>query len=364
MKIFMKNPVSDHFFFQDHTISHMKFEKFIYKKPNLKDYLLAGISHSSFAAKVTHPYYLHQLYIEKDKGYFKFLNLFYEKYKNYDVIVINPPTDLVHPEFLHKHFKNSFKVLNFVDDPHRTYSDYLPYSWAFDAATYISPSYSEDLTMEQFLKLAGFKLTLWSPLNWWNNNSPKWSISDLQKQLKTRDKKIIYMGNYYRDKMYRLITLKKELKNNFEIYGNYPLRGLSFFIISLLKKKPIFCLPKYVDKCQKDKIYASSAIGINMHLSHPSIETGNVRTYELAYNGVAQVVDNSQHSLINKIFEPEKEILTYENIEECVHQVKRLINDDDLRCTIALAGYKRAIKEYSYNKTLENLINFFQIHIK
>jgi spore maturation protein CgeB len=75
-------------------------------------------------------------------------------------------------------------------------------------------------------------------------------------------------------------------------------------------------------------------------------------------------VDNSQHSLINKIFEPEKEILTYENIEECVHQIKRLINDDDLRCTIALAGYKRAIKEYSYNKTIENLINFFQIHIK
>ena len=39
-----------------------------------------------------------------------------------------------------------------------------------------------------------------------------------------------------------------------------------------------------------------------MHLTHPACETGNARTYELAYNGVAQIIDTSDVSLIKNIF--------------------------------------------------------------
>jgi hypothetical protein len=361
MKIFIRNPIGDEWQFEHHKISHMGFKQFIFKKPNLINYLTSGIIYSSFFAKISNPHYMNRLFIEKDKGYFEYLYLFYEKYKDYDVIVINPPIDLVHPEFLYKHFKNSFKVLHFIDDPHRTYSDYLPYSWVFDAATYISPSYSEDIDMAQLLSLVGFKSTFWAPQAITNINPPKWTVAELEKQLKTRKKQAVYFGNFYLNKMDRLITLKKKLKNNFEIYGKFPLKGFSFFVYSLLKKKPVTYLPKsYSSGQERDKIYEKIAIGINMHLSHPAIETGNTRTYELPYNGVAQIVDISKVSLINKIFEPNKEILTYENIDECIYQTKRLIDDDDLRCKIALAGYKKAIKEYSYDKTLKNLISWFE----
>jgi hypothetical protein len=125
---------------------------------------------------------------------------------------MNPGVDLVHPEFLYKHFKNSFKVLHFVDDPHATYNYCLPYSWAFDAATYISPSYSKDFDMSQFLNLAGFKSTFWTPLSISNINPPKWTYIELEKQLRTRKNEAVYFGNYYTDKIDRLITLKKKIK--------------------------------------------------------------------------------------------------------------------------------------------------------
>jgi hypothetical protein len=361
MKIFLRNPRSENFNFLGHKISHMNYDKFLKYNKTFGNYLKHGISGNSLFAKLLNPSFIQNLYISKDKSYFKFLNEFKERFEDYDVIVMNPGVDLVHPEFLHKHFKNSLKVLHFTDDPHQTYNYGLAYSWVFDAATYISPSYSEDIDMEKLLSLAGFKSTFWVPSTLANINPPKWTVAELENQLRTRKKQVVYFGNFYTNKIDRLITLKKNLKNNFKIYGKFPLKGFAFFVYSLLKKKPVIYLPKYLSSDEeRDKIYEKIAIGINMHYSHPAIETGNTRTYELPYNGVAQIVDISKVSLINKIFEPNKEILTYESIDECIYQAKRLIEDDDLRCKIALAGYKKAIKEYSYDQTLKNIINWFE----
>ncbi len=82
------------------------------------------------------------------------------------------------------------------------------------------------------------------------------------------------------------------------------------------------CLPSYLTNDEREKAYENTAIGINTHLSHPAIEAGNARTYELAYRGVAQVVDTSDISLIKNIFESNVEILTYENIDECFFKQK------------------------------------------
>ena len=360
MKIFIQNHIKEDHDFLGHTISHMDYENYLTYDKKLINYFKHGISGNSLFAKLRQPEFIQNLYQTKDKEYFRFLNKFREKYKDYDVIVMNPGVDLVHPEYLHKHFKNSLKVLHFIDDPHATYNYCLPYAWTFDAATYISPSYSQDFDMSRFLNLVGFKSTFWTPLSSSNINPSKWTINELEEQLRTRNKEAVYFGNFYSGKIERLITLKKKLKNKFKIYGKFPLKGLSFFLYSLLKKNPTMCLPSYLTNYEREKVYENTAIGINMHLSHPAIETGNARTYELAYRGVAQVVDTSDVSLIENIFEPNVEILTYENIDECVFKTKKLIEDDDLRTRIALAAYKKATEEYSYSKTFERLINWFK----
>ena len=101
-----------------------------------------------------------------------------------------------------------------------------------------------------------------------------------------------------------------------------------------------------------------------MHLSYPSRETGNARLYELAYRGLAQVVDTSEFSHVSKIFEPEKEILTYSSPSECVDQIKRLQNNKELRNTIAINSYKKSIEDYSYEKVINETCEWFKTLIR
>jgi spore maturation protein CgeB len=96
-----------------------------------------------------------------------------------------------------------------------------------------------------------------------------------------------------------------------------------------------------------------------MHLSQPSIETGNARMYELAYRGIAQVVDTSKISATNEIFVPNHEVLTYETELECIEKLDALLGDDKLRINLAINAYKRAKKEYCYNKVLLDVCNWF-----
>lgn len=356
----MAHPHKDDFKYKDNCISHMSYFDFLSNNKTLLGFLRSGYSGNNLFSRLRNPEYIHRLYIEKDIEYLKYLDAFKERFQKFDVIVMNPGVDLVHPDYLNLHFKNSLKILHFIDDPHTTYSYGLPFSWVFDAATYISPSYSFDYTMKELLNFAGFKSTLWTPHCMTNINPPEWTNSELSKQLKERNKNVVYVGGFYTGKTERLLNIKKKLKKDFEIYGKYPLRGLSFPIYSFFKRNPIFYLPKEISNIEREEIYKSAAVGVNMHLSNPSVETGNARLYELAYRGVAQVVDTSNVSCVEKIFEPDKEILTYTTIDECIHQVRKLLSDDDLRCKIALAAYERAKNEYSYHENLSRLINWFK----
>lgn len=360
MKIFMANSMQSDFTHNESTISHMNYSEFLKDSKSFSEYIRYGISGQSLFAKLRNPEYLHKLYREKNIGYLKYLDSFREKYHDYDVILMNPGVDLVHPEYLNLYFKNTLKVLHFVDDPHTTYSYGLPFSWVFDAATYISPSYSEDLSMEEILALSGFTSTYWFPHCVSNISQPKWTLEELSSQLKTREKKAVYVGNFYSGKIERLIYLKKILKKDFDIYGRFPFKGYSFPVFSLINKNPHLYIPKQLSNTELEDLYISKAVGINMHLSNPTIETGNARLYELAYRGVAQVVDTSTKCLVEEIFQPENEILTYRTMDECIYQSRRLLNDDELRCKIALAAYERAKNHYSYSDNLTKLIEWFK----
>lgn len=360
MKIFIQTPDGFDNDLNNHTISHLSYFDFLSKKRSMSDFIRNGISGSSLYAKLLNPFYFHKLYLDKDKSYFNYLHSFKERFVDYDVIVMNPGVDLVHPEFLKKHFSNSLKCLHFIDDPHASYSYGFPYAWAFDCATYISPSYNEYLNMSEILELVGFKFTKWVPHCITNIDRPKYTINELENQLLSRNNKALYVGAFYTGKNSRLIKLKNKLKNNLDIYGRYPLSGYSFALLSTYKGYPSLYKVRKISNRLREKYYSQYSIGLNMHLSDPARETGNARLYELAYRGLAQVVDNGQYSMLEKIFEPENEILTYSNVTECCEQIKRLQLNKDLRIKIAINGYKRAIEKYNYQDRLLNLIEWFK----
>jgi hypothetical protein len=358
MKLFMQLPseVSPP---EGVIIDHLSYKGFLNDSRNIFDLLKHGYSSSSLYSRLCNPSYIQKLYHERDPGYFAFLNAFFERFRDFDVIVMNPGVDLVHPEFLVKKFPNTLKCMHCIDDPHLTYSYCLPYVWAFDCATYISPGYSDEFTMEGILTRAGFKHIKWVPHCVTNIKQPKYTADELQQQLSKRNNRVIYVGNYYTSKTKRLIQIKKELGDSLDIYGRYPFGGFSYTMLSTFSGSPTLYRVKTLTELERERCYDKYGIGLNMHLSNPSRETGNARVYELAYRGVAQVVDSSVHSLINNIFVPEKEILTYGNIKECVDQIKRLQHDKYLRISLAQSAYNRAVAEYQYKDVLSATCKWF-----
>jgi len=345
---------------KEYTFDHMSYSGFLHNEIGVLDYLKHGYLSSSLYAKLCNPNYIQKLYQEKNPGYMAYLAEFYTRFHDFDVIVMNPGVDLVHPEFLISHFPNALKCLHFIDDPHMTYSYCFPFSWAFDCATYITPSYSEEYTMPEILSNAGFKHKKWFPHCITNNLPPRYSVEELSHQLWQREKKAIYVGNFYTSKVKRLIKIKSELGDTLDIFGRHPFGGLPFPLMSTLTGYPSLYRVQELQESRREEFYSSYAIGLNMHLSDPARETGNARLYELAYRGVAQVVDSSECSAVRNIFTPEKEILLYENLRECIAQVKRLQNDDKFRVSLALNAYIRATKEYSYETVLTETCDWFK----
>ena len=359
MKIFMNTPKN--FFKSDEfTFSHISHNNFLKEKRSVLDFIKHGLSSSTLHAKLQSPTFINKLYLDKDPDYMNFLNTFKEKYKDFDVIVMNPGVDLVHPEFLHKHFPNSLKCLQFIDDPHLTYSYCLPFSWVFDCAIYCSPSYNENYSMSEILNYVGLKQNKWFPHCATNTQKPKYTIDELTTQLKSRNNKVMYIGNYYTKKSLRLIEIQKYINNEIDIFGRHPYFGLIHPILSTINGNFSLKRIKKINDLQREKIYSEYSIGLNMHLSYPARETGNARLYELAYRGIAQVVDSGKYSKVSEIFEPEKEILIYHNAKECVDQIRRLQNNNEFRNSIAISAYKRAIKSYSYEKVINDTCEWFK----
>lgn len=87
--------------------------------------------------------------------------------------------------------------------------------------------------------------------------------------------------------------------------------------------------------------YLSAKIGINTHLSYG---VGNRRMYALPANGVLQVCD--QPALASRLFEPDREIICFDTLDEAVEKIEYYLAHDDERKEVAAAGYRRVIKDY------------------
>lgn len=357
----MQTELPDNTVIGDSTVSKMSYFDYMSEPKGIVNLLKNGSRGRSLFTKLRNPEYLHSLYLNKDKEYFKFLDEFKRRYRDYDVIVMNPGVDLVHPEFLWREFPNALKVLYMIDDPHTTYSYALPFAWAFDAAVYVIKGYSPDITLDLILKNSGVKNVKWIPHCVSNLHKPDWTIAELKEQLKTRKNKAIYVGSYYKGKQKRLSYLKAKLKNNFDIFGRYPLEGWSYPLLSALDGFLSSYRVVPLSHAMREELYREYAVGINMHLTWPTREIGNARLYELAFRGVAQVVEDSPE--MGDIFMPEREVLTYRTLDECVHQVNRLFRDPDLRISLAINAYERTSDEYLYQNVLENLIGWFKTAI-
>lgn len=154
-------------------------------------------------------------------------------------------------------------------------------------------------------------------------------------------------GNLYpsRAALYKHLT-----KYHFKMWGYPPAIWLKVpELEKIVMNKAVF---------NEDKSKAFLAAKIVLNNLHPAVIDGvNKRTFEIPACGGFQI--SSYREATNELFEVGKEIICYQNLNDLKEKIEYYLNpnNEEERLVIAQAGYKRALKEHTYQHRLQQMLN-------
>lgn len=125
----------------------------------------------------------------------------------------------------------------------------------------------------------------------------------------------------------------------------------------------------YIDKVRKGTVYgiemyqvlSDSKITLNFHGDIVGKKGGNMRLFEATGAGTCLVTDWKEN--LEEFFEPEKEIVSFKTPEECLEKLNYLLSHENERESIALAGQKKTLNEYSYENILGKFSSFLETRL-
>lgn len=164
--------------------------------------------------------------------------------------------------------------------------------------------------------------------------------------VKENFKYLVRKGNYYSVALSKKLgipeTLIKKipLLKRAALWRNVPLKPVN----SKLKKymhSPVFGLDMF-------QMLRNSKVTFNSHINISPRSASNMRLFEATGVGTCLLTDWKEN--IGEIFEPEKEVVTYKNPEECIERVKWLLEHPKERKAIAKAGQERVLRDHTFKK--------------
>lgn len=229
-------------------------------------------------------------------------------------VLLNSSGINLHPEFVET--LPVFTVFQCFDDPESSDNLSRPAAYAYDLCLVGNPA--EVATYKSW----GIKNAEWSPMGllpgYYDPN-----ISEEELFSSPRDIDFFLIGDrlspHRKD---RIDYLYKHFPNS-HFYGRGWPRGM---------------LPLGDEK----KYLRRSKIGPNIHNSTGPV---NFRLFTLPANGVLQVCDNKKY--LGQVYEINKEVVGFDSIEECVDLCNYYLAHEEERLEIAIAGWKRTLKDYT-----------------
>jgi spore maturation protein CgeB len=91
-----------------------------------------------------------------------------------------------------------------------------------------------------------------------------------------------------------------------------------------------------------------SKIVLNNHIDIAAKYASNMRLYEATGLGTCLLTDEQPD--LQEIFEIDREIVTYNSVDECVEKVKWLLENPQEREAIAKAGQARTLKDHTFDQ--------------
>lgn len=114
------------------------------------------------------------------------------------------------------------------------------------------------------------------------------------------------------------------------------------------KKPPVYGVDMF-------NLFMKSKIILNFHIGVAGDYAGNMRMFEVTGVGSCLLTDNKKN--MSDLFDTEKEIVVYDNEEDCVAKVKWLLDHEDVRKNIALAGQQKTLKYHTVEDRCKTIID-------
>ncbi|MEM4268205.1 MAG: glycosyltransferase [Candidatus Woesearchaeota archaeon] len=168
-------------------------------------------------------------------------------------------------------------------------------------------------------------------------------LSQEEKKRYTAD--ISFIGSIYPQ---RQIILENLRGFDIKLWGKYIWDSVDTNSWLLKHHNSILC-----DDEMKSKIVSCSKINLNTHNYQNDIDGSNSRTFEICASGGFQLVDYKP--VLEKYFKIGKEIEVFRSAKELRELAQFYLSNDKERRKIACAGYRRAVKEHSYDNRLKEI---------
>ena len=103
-----------------------------------------------------------------------------------------------------------------------------------------------------------------------------------------------------------------------------------------------------------------SFLTLNHHDDVPPY-ANNMRLFEA--KGVSTLLITDWKANLHEMFEPGKEVVSYRSAEECVEMIQYFLEHDKEREGIARAGQQRTLRDHTYYKRMQELVNIVQKYL-
>jgi spore maturation protein CgeB len=110
------------------------------------------------------------------------------------------------------------------------------------------------------------------------------------------------------------------------------------------------------------QILFNSKITVNHHIGIAKSNANNMRLFEAT--GVRTLLITDWKKNLHEMFEPGKEIVSYRTPEECSEMIQYYLEHDEEREAIARAGQQRTLRDHTYHKRMQELVDIVERHLR
>jgi spore maturation protein CgeB len=170
---------------------------------------------------------------------------------------------------------------------------------------------------------------------------------NLENKLWIRAKQAIYLFSAFLKK----IKMEEHFSRyQFLQYGKTRVDSYSATLLNH-KKPPVFGINMF-------NLFMNSRIVLNYHIGIAGDFAGNMRMFEVTGVGSCLLTDNKKN--MNDLFIPGSEVVIYDNPDDCIEKAKWLLDHEDERKQIALAGHQRTLKFHTVENRCRTIIEMLE----